>query len=78
MAAALSQTIVAVTTESECRAVRLVQMRDLFLGGGTFTVEELVERFGVGRKTIYRDLNSLSRRLSLPLVCEVRWGLMRK
>lgn len=75
--AALQQAIV-VTTESECRAVRLVQMRDLFLGGGTYTIDDLIERFGVGRKTIYRDLNSLSRSLNLPLVCEVRWGLMRK
>ncbi|MFA5054130.1 MAG: DeoR family transcriptional regulator [Parcubacteria group bacterium] len=75
---AATQTYIAAITESECRAVRLVQMRDLFLAGETYTVEELVERFGVGRKTIYRDLNSLSRKLCLPLVCEVRWGLMRK
>lgn len=73
-----SQQDMVITTESECRAVRLVQMRDLFLGGGTYTIDELIERFGVGRKTIYRDLSSLSRKLCLPLVCEVRWGLMRK
>lgn len=65
-------------TVAECRAERLVQMRDAFLAGGLYTVEELAARFCVSTDTIYRDLRSISRYLNAPLVCESRWGLMRQ
>lgn len=76
--AVTSQQVVTQFSDSECRAVRLVQMRDMFLDGGLYTIGELAARYGVSRFTIRRDLDSISRALNVPLVCETRWGLMRK
>lgn len=78
MAAASQPSVIVEFTMAECRAERLVQIRDAFLSGCLYTVEELAEHYGVSRYTIYRDIRSISRKLRVPLVCETRWGLMRK
>lgn len=62
--------------EHWCRAERLFWMKCAFVDGGSFTVTELAEKFGVVETTIQRDLQVLSTRLGVPLICEVRWRLM--
>ena len=64
------------SSEHWCRAERLYWMKCAFVAGASFTVGELAERFGVVETTIMRDLNVLSTKLGVPLVCEVRWHMM--
>jgi len=73
---AASQQIM-VTRDHWYRAERLYTMRCMFMEGGTYTAAELAERFDVSAATICRDLRTLSAKLGLPLVCEVRWRLMQ-
>jgi len=62
--------------EHWCRAERLYSMKCLFMEGGSYTIAELATRFEVAENTIGRDLRTLSTRLGVPLICEVRWRLM--
>ena len=53
-------------TDHTIKALRLVQMRDMFLAGGEYTVAELAETFGVHKRTIERDMHALNK-LGVPV-----------
>jgi len=44
-------------TTHDTIAIRLYQILNIFNSGNSFTVDELVEEFGVSKRTIQRDLN---------------------
>lgn len=63
-------------TQQVKRAVRLIVMRDL-LSERPLTVADMVERFGVAERTVYRDLQELQAEpLRFPLCCEQMWASM--
>ncbi len=66
-------------SRAECKAERLVILRDMLQTGAAFTVQELADRFEVSRMTIYRDLTTLDVILGVPLerAIEVRWRLLK-
>lgn len=75
--AATSQTYMAARCQEHwCRAERLYKMKCMFVDGGSYTVSELAAMFEVVDTTIQRDLQVLSTRLGVPLICETRWRLM--
>lgn len=51
-------------------------MKIAFLKGGRFTVEYWMDQFNVSRQTIKNDLDVLSTKLNVPLVCEEVWHVM--
>jgi predicted DNA-binding transcriptional regulator YafY len=70
-----SQQIIVLTRTDSC-VDRRFKLKCMFLEGGSYTVAELAERFGVAQNTIGRDLRALSARYGVPLICEVRWRMM--
>ena len=56
-------------TQQECRAERLVALKEFFDGGGTGSTFALARRFGVSPRTMNRDLLTLDV-LFVPLLRE--------
>lgn len=62
-------------TQHVKRAVRLILMRD-WLSQRPMTILDMVERFGVSERTIYRDLDELQAEpLRVPLQCRQLWAV---